>query len=136
MATIYTAGAACDRTMRRKLTWMPRASSLLTAGARDTGAPASGVLAGAGADGIGIRGSALTRSCLGMESSTVHSAGDSTLRVLYIVRRSTAAISTIRLTPPMFVPGDQDRTMRPIAPTLTVYTPVQERRAGHFTPEP
>jgi hypothetical protein len=104
------------------------------AGVRDTGALASGGRDGAGVDGVGIRGSGPIPSCLLMESSTAHSAGDSTLRDLYIGRRSTAVVPTTRLMRQTSAPGDLDRTTQPAAPTPMASTREPERSVALSTP--
>lgn len=99
------------------------------AGVRDIGATASGVQVGAGADGTGIPGSRLIRSCRWMEFSIAPLAGDSIRQVSSTGLRSTADISTIHLMRPMFTPGDRVRITQLAALTLMASIRVQERRA-------
>jgi hypothetical protein len=106
----------------------PASCTPITAVGARSGELASGVRAGAGAAGIGIRGSQLIHSCRWEGSSTAHLAGDSILRVWSSAHRSSLDTSITRLTRPMLAHGDRVRTTQPAALTHTAFTPERVRR--------
>src|ERR1700683_1420611 len=116
----------------------PRASSWPTAGmvqagmARASGVP-DGDQAGVGADGTGIHGTQVLRSCPWVEFSIVRLAGDSIRQGWFPGRRSMADIFTIRLMPRMFAPGGRVNITQPRRVMRTVSTRAQEQPVAPST---